>query len=141
MSKRHQQQPTVAPVFLTATWHSLIMINFEVSTSVLIPYLPANVELDKWQGRNLISIVGFRFVDTRVLRIPIPWHRHFNEVNLRFYVRRRVDDQWRRGVVFIREIAPLRALTWVARKIYNEPYITLPMSHTVHRPDAERPRR
>ncbi len=55
----------------------------------------------------------------------MPFHVEFEEVNLRFYVRR--GD--RRGVVFIREIVPRPALQLVASKFYGEPYITAPMRH------------
>jgi len=137
--QRRQRKPNGSPVFLTATWHTLIMVNFEVSPAILAPYLPAKVELDSWQGRTFVSVVGFRFVDTRVLRLPIPGHTRFSEVNLRFYVRRKADGRWRRGVVFIKEIAPLRVLAWIARTLYNEPYVTLPMSHAIRLPDDERP--
>lgn len=33
---------------------------------------------------------------------------------LRFYVRRRVDGEWRRGVMFIKEIVPRRAIAAAA---------------------------
>jgi uncharacterized protein YqjF (DUF2071 family) len=92
--------------------------------------VPQGTELDRWQDKALISLVGFRFVDTRVLGVPIPGHRSFEEVNLRFYVRRRgPDGDWRRAVVFIRELVPRRAIALVARLLYNEPYHALPMSH------------
>jgi uncharacterized protein YqjF (DUF2071 family) len=85
------------------------------------------VELDAWGGRTLVSVVGFLFSDTRVLGVPVPWHRHFIEVNLRFYVRRVMPDEVRRGVVFVKEIVPRRAIAWVARWLYNEPYVAMPM--------------
>jgi uncharacterized protein YqjF (DUF2071 family) len=62
------------------------------------------------------------FLDTRVLGIPIPYHRDFEEINLRFYVKRETEDEVRRGVVFIREIVPRCAIAFVARNLYGEPY-------------------
>ena len=117
--------------FLTAEWRWLAMLNYEVPPEVLEPWLPGGVELDPWQGRTLVSLVGFRFLDTRVLGVPIPWHRNFDEVNLRFYVRRRVGDGWRRGVVFVRELVPRRAIAAVARMVYDEPYLAAPMNHCI----------
>ena len=38
-----------------------------------------------------MSVVGFMFADTRIRGIAIPFHRTFEEVNLRFYVKRSVD--------------------------------------------------
>ncbi|MEI6197864.1 MAG: DUF2071 domain-containing protein [Verrucomicrobiota bacterium] len=119
------------PVFLTAEWRYLAMLNYVVNPKVLAPFVPAGTELDSWAGKNFVSVVGFRFLNTRVLRIPLPFHRHFEEVNLRFYVRRKAPDGWRRGVVFIRELVPRRAIAWTARTFYNEPYLALPMSHRI----------
>ena len=107
------------------------MLNYEIEPSVLAPYVPRGTELDLWNGKNLISVVGFRFVKTRVFGIPIPFHRNFEEVNLRIYVRRKAEDGWRRGVVFIKEIVPRAAIAFTARKLYNEPYIALPMAHQI----------
>lgn len=99
--------------------------------SLLRPLVPAGTELETWQGRPLLSLVGFRFLDTRVLGVPVPFHRDFSEINLRFYVRRRAPEGWRRAVVFIREIVPRPAIAWVARMAYNEPYAARPMRHDV----------
>ena len=43
-----------------------------------------------------VSLVGFRFLNTRVLGVSIPFHRDFDEVNLRFYVRRNIGSEVRR---------------------------------------------
>jgi hypothetical protein len=106
------------------------MLNYEVPPAVLRPLTPAGTELDTWNGTTIASVVGFRFLDTCVLGVPIPGHRDFDEVNLRFYVRRHGDDgQWRRAVVFVRELVPRRAIAWMARWFYNEPYTAVPMRH------------
>ena len=118
-------------VFLTAEWKHLAMLNYEIEPSAIAPHVPTGTELDLWNGKVLVSVVGFQVLNTRVFGIPIPLHRDFEEVNLRFYVRRRAEDGWRRGVVFIKEIVPHAAIALVARKLYNEPYIALPMAHRV----------
>ncbi|MBC7894176.1 MAG: DUF2071 domain-containing protein [Cytophagaceae bacterium] len=123
---------TPAP-FLTAQWRDLLMLNYEVDPAVLRPLVPAGTTLDLWQGVALVSLVGFRFVDTRVLGVAVPRHREFEEVNLRFYVRREAADGSRRAVVFIRELVPRVAIAWVARALYNEPYRAVPMQHHVAR--------
>ncbi|MGA9883591.1 MAG: DUF2071 domain-containing protein [Candidatus Acidiferrales bacterium] len=111
--------------FLTAEWRHLVMLNYEVDAAMLAPYIPTGVELDRWQGRTYVSLIGFLFLNTRVRNVPVPFHRNFEEVNLRFYVRR--GDQ--RGVVFIREIVPRRAVAFVANILYGENYATLPTRH------------
>jgi uncharacterized protein YqjF (DUF2071 family) len=66
-----------------------------------------------------------------VLGRAIPFHTDFDEVNLRFYVRFERDGVLRRGVAFIREIVPRRAIAVIARRVYNEPYVSLTMRHTI----------
>ena len=107
------------------------MFNYEMDPSLLVPLVPRGTELDTWNGTTYASIVAFRFLHTRILGIPIPLHRHFEESNLRFYVRRRSAAELRRGVVFIREIVPRRAVAALARLLYNEPYRALPMRSSV----------
>ncbi len=120
-----------SPPFLTAQWRHLAMLNYEIDPQVLKPLVPAGTELDDWRGRTFASVVGFLFLDTRVLGVPIPYHLNFEEVNLRFYVRRKASDGWRRAVVFIKEIVPRVAIAWVARALYGENYVTLPMNHSI----------
>ncbi len=122
--------------FLTAHWRYLAMLNYEIDPAVLLPLVPRGTELDAFEGRTLASVVGFLFLDTRVLGVPVPFHRDFEEVNLRFYVRRRGPEGWRRAVVFVRELVPRRAIAWLARALYNEPYRALPMRHRVALPTA-----
>ncbi len=110
------------------------MMNYRVDPALLAGYLPPGVELDFYEGESFVTLVAFLFLDTRVLGVAIPRHRNFEEVNLRFYVRRRSADTWRRGVCFIREIVPRPAVATVARIFYGEPYTVLPMkSEVVHR--------
>ena len=118
-------------VFLVAQWRNLATLNYEVDPGLLLPFVPAGTELDRWDGKIFVSLVGFQFLKTRVFGIAIPFHTNFDEVNLRFYVRRRVEGEVRRGVVFIREIVPRWAITVVARTVYNENYVALPMSHEI----------
>lgn len=118
-------------VFLTAEWRHLAMLNYAIDPAVLRPFVPAGTELDAFQGTTYVSVVGFQFLRTRVLRIAFPFHQNFEEVNLRFYVRQRCGDEWRRGVVFVRELVPRRAIAFVARAFYGEPYLAMPMRHRV----------
>ena len=116
--------------FLRAEWRKLLIANYVVDESVLSKYLPAGTELDLWNGRCYVSLVGFMFVNTRLLGIKIPFHTNFEEVNLRFYVRRYDKGEWKRGVVFVKEIVPKPALTFVANTVYKENYETMPMDHS-----------
>lgn len=107
------------------------MLNYEVDPRVLIGRVPRGTSLDTWRGKHFVSVVGFMFLDTRVLGLSVPFHRDFEEVNLRFYVKREVGSELRRGVVFIKEIVPRAAIAWLANALYNERYVSLPMSHAI----------
>lgn len=107
------------------------MLNYEVSPPLLQPYLPAGTELDLYDGTALASIVGFRFLNTKIMGLSVPRHTDFEEVNLRFYVRRHSAEGWRRGVVFIRELVPRWAVALIARYCYGEPYQCVPMRHRI----------
>jgi len=107
------------------------MLNYRVPPEWLTPFVPKGTELDLWDGAAYVSVVGFHFRDTRLFGVPIPFHRTFEEVNLRFYVRRVVDGIVRRGVTFLRELVPRPAIAVVAQLTYNEPYRALPMRHRI----------
>ena len=111
------------------------MLNYRVEPELLAPLVPKGVEMDFFQSETYISIVGLLFLDTRVLTIAFPCHRDFEEVNLRFYVRRRSADTWRRGVCFVREIVPKKAVSLLARLCYGERYLALPMKHHIEHRD------
>jgi uncharacterized protein YqjF (DUF2071 family) len=117
--------------FLTAEWRNLAMLNYAVDASILKSLVPPGTELDFHRGETFVSLVGFGFLNTKVFGWAFPFHRDFEEVNLRFYVRHRAAEGWRRGVVFIREFVPRRAIAFVARAFYGEPYLALPMRHGV----------
>ena len=122
---------TMRRPFLTANWRYLAMLNFAIDPEILRGLVPVETELDFHEGETFVSVVGFLFLDTRVIGLPIPFHRDFEEVNLRFYVRRNRGDECRRGVVFVRELVPRRAIAFVARAFYGEPYLAVPMRHVL----------
>ena len=112
------------------------MLNYEIAPEMLAPFVPAGTELDSWNEKTFVSVVGFLFLKARVRGIPIPFHQNFEEVNLRFYVRRKAEDGWRRGVVFIKELVPRAAIAFVARTFYNENYLALPLAHRLEKSGA-----
>jgi len=123
--------------FLTAEWRKLIMAQYEVAPEVLAPHLPRGVELDLFhpldgEPRCYVSLVSFLFEKVRPKGVAVPMHTRFEEINLRFYVRRReADGSVKRGVVFIREFVPRRAIAWVARRFYEEPYVAIPTTSEI----------
>ncbi|MBC5835950.1 DUF2071 domain-containing protein [Flavobacterium sp. F372] len=115
--------------FLTAKWTNLALINYKIDAKILEKYVPNGTELDFWDNKCYISLVGFMFEDVKLLGLKIPLHTNFEEVNLRFYVKRFEEGKWKRGVVFIKEIVPKLALKIVANTVFKENYETLPMKH------------
>ncbi|WNJ18660.1 DUF2071 domain-containing protein [Pontibacter sp. G13] len=124
--------------FLTAEWNDLLLANYAVDPAILQPHVPIGTELDLYEGVAYVSLVAFRFEDTRLLGIPIPFHINFEEVNLRFYVKAFQDGEWKRGVVFVKEIVPKPAIAWVANVVYREPYVTRRMDHKLEMSEDHR---
>jgi uncharacterized protein YqjF (DUF2071 family) len=116
-------------VFLSAEWRKLAIANYSISPEILRKYIPIGTELDLWNNQCYVSLVGFRFLNTKVKGIKIPFHINFEEVNLRFYVKHYHNGEWRRGVVFIKEIVPKRMISFVANTLYKEKYHTMKMRH------------
>ena len=139
MSKANSFLPSArqAKPFLSAEWRDLAMLNFAVDRELLDRLAPQGTVVDTYDGEAYVSLVGFLFAKTRVIGIPLFFHQQFEEVNLRFYVRRMCGGETRRGVVFIKEIVPAFLITHSARFFYNENYITCPMRHRIDNAGAQ----
>jgi len=108
------------------------MAQYAIDPALLLPYLPAGLELDFYENECYVSLVAFLFDRVRLKGLPMPFHTRFEEVNLRFYVRRREPDgSLKRGVVFIREFVPRLAIAYVAKRFYEEPYTAIPTNHQI----------
>jgi uncharacterized protein len=127
----------MAQKFLTAEWRKLILVNYIADENSLRPFLPPKTEFDYYNGHLYVSLVGFMFLNTRVLGIRIPFHVNFPEVNLRMYVKHKDGNQWKRGVVFIKEIVPRAAISFVANTLFNERYSTMPMRNFEYKDDGQ----
>jgi uncharacterized protein len=120
-------------IFLSTEWRDLLMLNYEIDPVLLQPFVPRGTELDSFEGKTYVSLVGLRFARTKIFgSISVPFHSDFDEINLRIYVRRREGSEIRRGVMFIREIVSLPAVTLVARLAYAENYVTMPLRHSIN---------
>lgn len=117
--------------FLKAYWKNLLFYNYTVDPGILKPYLPAGTELDFYDDSCYVSLVGFLFLHTKLMGVSIPFHQEFEEFNLRFYVRVKENNEWKRGVVFVKEIVPRRMICFTAKLIYGEHYYYHPMRHSI----------
>lgn len=123
---------------LTAEWTNLLVATFETDKTLLKKFLPAKTELSEWKGKYFMSLVGFIFSNPRLLSIPSPFYRKFEEVNLRFYVRHKEKTKWKNGVVFIKEIATSPLIGLVAKWLYHENFISLPLKHNFNTTNTEK---
>ncbi|MCG8476985.1 MAG: DUF2071 domain-containing protein [Cytophagales bacterium] len=124
--------------FLKTEWRKLALANFVVPPECLKPYLPSGTELDYWEDKCYLSLVGLRCQNTKVLGVKVPFHAHFEEVKLQFYVKNKDGEKWKKGVAFIKEIVPKRAISLVANAMYKEHYETMPMRYLWEESDDSR---
>ncbi len=117
--------------FLKAYWKNLLLLNYTIDEAILKPYLPKGAELDSFNGKCYASLVGFMFLDTTIKGVAFPYHRNFEEVNLRIYVRFKDGNHWKCGVVFVKEIVPRKMITIVANLLYGEKYYCMPMKNSL----------
>lgn len=116
--------------FLSAYWKKLLVVNYEIDSSVLQNHVPRGTSLDDFDGKYYISLVAFMFLKNKLWGlIPTFPHYNFEEANLRYYIKREEESEVKKGVAFIREVVPSQIIAWTARTFYNEPYVKLPMSH------------
>ena len=126
------------PPPLVADWHNPLLFSWPVADAALDRLLPPGLELDRWEHSAYVSLVGLRFDNVRVFGVPAP-QRAYDEINLRFYVRRRCgvgDMDGRPGVVFVRQLVPHRLTALAARVMYGEPFETVPTGHKFYGYDS-----
>ncbi len=117
--------------FLIAEWRKLAMANYRIDPEVLQKYVPPHTELDLFEGHCYVSLIGFMFMNTKVKGVKISFHVNFEEVNLRFYVRYKEGNEWRRGAVFISEVVSKPMISLVANSLFHEHYRTLKTKHEI----------
>ena len=120
-------------LFLSAKWNNMLFANYPIDYNLLKPLIPEGTELDFWNGECFISVVAFQFLDSKLFGfIPAFSQRNFDEINLRFYVKRKSYDNYtRKGVVFIKEIVPSRLVKFIANNVFGENYISRNMKHQI----------
>ncbi len=111
--------------FVTGRFRHIVLLNYGADPSLLTPWLPPHTELDFHNKVTYLSLVGLQSFALKVYGLPFPLYREHAQVNLRFYVRRRVGGtRWRHGVVFINQIIPHRFIAWGVRRIFHETVIS-----------------
>lgn len=100
-------------------WNRSLFLHWKVPADVLRPLVPAQLELDVYNGETWVSLVAFTMEQIRPRKLPA-FHFIFNfdEVNLRTYVR--TGD--RPGVYFLNIEAGKSLSVFIARSLSGLPY-------------------
>ncbi|MBK0381358.1 DUF2071 domain-containing protein [Pedobacter sp. SD-b] len=109
------------------------MANYLVDAKVLKKYIPPHTQLDSYNGKYYVSLIGFMFMDTRIKGFKIPFHINFEEINLRFYVKYNSGENQKRGAVFISEVVSKPMIALVANTLFHEHYEILKTKHSWER--------
>lgn len=113
---------------ITARWRDIAVLSWPIDDDLLVPSLPAGLELDHWNGAAYVSLVCLVMENLRVFRLPA-LVRNLAEVNLRFYVRPVDARSDRKGVVFLRQLVSNHLFALTARRLFREPMLGTPVSH------------
>ncbi|MDC0257422.1 DUF2071 domain-containing protein [Crocinitomicaceae bacterium] len=109
----------------------MISANYVVDPEFIKKYIPKGTELELFEGKCYVSLVAFLYSNTKLMKVPVPFHRKFEEINLRLYVKRKIgENEWRSEVAFPKLFFPKRAVSIVANTIYKEKYETRRMNHS-----------
>ena len=109
-------------------WRDLTYLHWAVEPDRVAALMPAGVRPDVLDGRTYVGLVPFRMVDAGPgRRSRVPWLGTFLETNVRLYS---VDEEGRRGVVFLSLDADRLLVVAGARLGFAVPYRWAQMSHT-----------
>jgi hypothetical protein len=127
--------------FITAHWSDIAVINYEADPQLLRRFLPAGLELARYSDHHLLSLVSFRYRDTRMGGVRVPFYGQFIELYLGFFAQHERRNEIHRGWVFIKKIVPGRVIAATGRILYNEEYIRRPMRELIEHGTQQRPYR
>ena len=121
-------QPTQKPL-MRARFSELVALNFSIDPAILQPLVPRGLELDFFKDETYVSLIAMMLRDVRVFGFPIHIASGFEEINLRFYVRRRVGDSYRKGACFLKDYVSGAAAAWVLGRIFKAEFGRLKLKH------------
>ena len=129
MATTTSQKPA-QKVLMTAKFSELVAVNFAIDPKILEPRVPRGLELDFYNDETYVSLICMMLRDVRVWGIPIHIATGFEEINLRFYVRRREGDGYRRGCCFIKDYVSSGAAAWILGSLFKAEFQKLKMKHS-----------
>ncbi len=113
------------------TWRELLFIHWSYPLELVRPLVPAELQLDAWEGRAWVGAVPFVMKDIRLAGMPRWSGLNFLETNLRTYVLHDGEP----GVFFFSLEANSRFAVRAARLGWRLPYFDARISLT-HEPDG-----
>jgi uncharacterized protein YqjF (DUF2071 family) len=121
-----RERPVGRPI-MHQNWGKLLFMHWRFDAKLLRPLIPAQLEIDTFDGSAWIGVVPFTMWGIRASFLPaIPGTSAFHELNVRTYVHHRgVPSVW-----FLSLDAANRLAVWGARTFYHLPYFNAQMSLT-----------
>jgi uncharacterized protein YqjF (DUF2071 family) len=102
-------------------WSHLAFLHWRADSAQVAPLLPAGLRPDEFDGSSWVGLIPFVLDRATVLGSPpVPYFGDFVEINVRLYA---VDEQGRRGVVFVTLDASRLAAVLAARMLFALPYV------------------
>ncbi len=116
----HRPWPlTFGPWIMAQSWHDLLFAHWKVDAAKLRPHVPAELEIDTFEGQAWLGVVPFRMSGVRLRWTPaLPWLSAFPELNVRSYV----TAQGKPGVWFFSLDAANPVAVAAARLSFHLPY-------------------
>ncbi len=107
------------PWLMKQVWHDLLFMHWPAATEQLRPLIPAELEIESYEGSAWVGVVPFHMSGIRAHRMPpIPGTSAFPELNVRTYVR----AGGKSGVWFFSLDAANSLAVAGARHFYHLPY-------------------
>ncbi|WP_158587538.1 YqjF family protein [Neobacillus notoginsengisoli] len=121
-----------APWLMTQTWENLLFLHWPVDAELVRQHVPAELELDTWDGSAWISISPFQVKHQRFRLLPeIPMLNEYLELNARTYVKR----NGKQGIWFFSLDANLAPAVFAANGLLGLPYKHAEMKFEEVEPD------
>jgi len=101
------------------SWRDLVFAHWPVSVLALRDRIPAQLEIDTFEGQAWLGVVPFHMNDIALRGLPpVPGTSAFPELNLRTYV----TLNGKPGVWFFSLDADHHLAVWAARRFFHLPY-------------------
>jgi hypothetical protein len=119
-----RERPAGWPI-MRQNWGKLLFMHWRIDPKLLRPLIPAQLEIDTFDGSAWIGLVPFTMWGIRASFLPpISGTNAFHELNVRTYIHHCGVP----GVWFLSLDAANKLAVWGARKFYHLPYFNARMS-------------